>query len=281
MKKPSFSMLPLVLACLLFPLSVWAITGTTYEIDPSGDTNATHHNVSGTSYTVEGSVNPIAGNVSGTSYNILSGSALRYVCGDGFIDPGESCDGSSLNGQTCASQGYDRGTLACSSSCAFDTSACESGGGGGGGGGGSSVARTVPSEPDIDEEVVETEFYYDDAFLLYGDRTSGATIEVNGEDEGVSYPTSTTWEVDLVLEYGLNTFEVTATNTRGTSEATIFEIYYRLIGDLTEDGGVSDYDLSKFVRLWGTDDAEGDFNTDGIVDDYDFSMMVARWGEEV
>jgi hypothetical protein len=61
----------------------------------------------------------------------------------------------------------------------------------------------------------------------------------------------------------------------------VFEIYYRLIGDLTEDGSVSDYDLSKFVRLWGTDDAEGDFNTDGIVDDYDFSMMVARWGEEV
>jgi len=280
MKKPSFSMLPLVLTCLLFPFTVWAVTGTTYEIDPSGDTDATHYNVTGATYTVEGSVNPIAGDVSGTSYNILSGSALRYVCGDGFIDPGESCDGNQLDSQTCASRGFDRGTLTCSSLCAFNTSACESGGGGGGGGG-SSTTTATPSEPDVDEEIVDTEFYYDDSFTLYGDRTSGATIEVDGDDEGVSYPSTTTWEIEIALEYGLNTFEVTETNSRGTSDPTVFEIYYRLIGDLTEDGGVSDYDLSKFVRLWGTDVAEGDFNTDGIVDDYDFSMMVARWGQEV
>jgi len=274
-------MLPLVLTCLLFPLSVWAVTGTTYEIDPSGDTDSTYHNVSGSTYTVEGSINPIEGDTSGSSYNVISGSALRYVCGDGFIDSGESCDGAQLNSQTCASQGYDRGTLSCSSTCTFVTTACESGGGGGGGGGGSSTLTTTPSAPTLDEEVSDTDFYYDDSFLLYGDRTSGATIEVDEDSTGVDYPSDTTWEVDLVLDYGLNTFDVTATNTKGTSTKTVFEIYYRLIGDITQDGGVSDYDLSKLVRLWGTDDAAGDFNRDGIVDDYDFSMMVARWGETV
>lgn len=59
------------------------------------------------------------------------------VCGNGVIETGEVCDGSNLGGETCVSQGYDSGTLTCSSDCAsFDTSGCitsppPSGGGGG------------------------------------------------------------------------------------------------------------------------------------------------------
>jgi len=62
------------------------------------------------------------------------------ICGNGIIEGNEQCDGSSLNEEDCASQGYDSGSLSCSGSCTFDTSNCAtddaappSGGGGGGG----------------------------------------------------------------------------------------------------------------------------------------------------
>jgi hypothetical protein len=45
------------------------------------------------------------------------------TCGNGGLDPGEQCDGSNLDGQTCQSLGFGGGTLACSN-CAFDTSRC-------------------------------------------------------------------------------------------------------------------------------------------------------------
>jgi hypothetical protein len=46
------------------------------------------------------------------------------TCGNGTIDSEEQCDGSKLNGQTCASLGYScGGSLSCSS-CEFNTSNC-------------------------------------------------------------------------------------------------------------------------------------------------------------
>jgi hypothetical protein len=49
------------------------------------------------------------------------------TCGDGVIDPtlDEVCDGGNLGGATCASVGdFDGGTLACTTTCGFDTSGC-------------------------------------------------------------------------------------------------------------------------------------------------------------
>jgi Protein of unknown function (DUF1566) len=47
------------------------------------------------------------------------------VCGDGIVETGEQCDGSNLNGQTCQTQGFpEGGTLACNSTCHFNTSGC-------------------------------------------------------------------------------------------------------------------------------------------------------------
>ncbi len=45
-------------------------------------------------------------------------------CGNGSLDAGETCDGSDLDGMTCASFGFDGGTLSCSAFCEFDTSQC-------------------------------------------------------------------------------------------------------------------------------------------------------------
>ena len=47
------------------------------------------------------------------------------MCGNGVVDPGEQCDATDLDGQTCYSVGYHGGTLACfSHNCMFDTSDC-------------------------------------------------------------------------------------------------------------------------------------------------------------
>ncbi len=50
-------------------------------------------------------------------------------CGDSLVQTGEEqCDDDDLNGQTCASQGYYGGTLACGADCAFDFADCGSAG---------------------------------------------------------------------------------------------------------------------------------------------------------
>lgn len=59
-------------------------------------------------------------------------------CGDSVIESGEECDGSNLAGASCMSEGFTSGTLTCTASCLFNTTACtytppSSGGGGGGG----------------------------------------------------------------------------------------------------------------------------------------------------
>jgi hypothetical protein len=50
------------------------------------------------------------------------------VCGNDVIEGDEVCDGSDLGGETCQSQGFDGGTLACNGDCqGFDTSGCTTG----------------------------------------------------------------------------------------------------------------------------------------------------------
>ncbi len=46
-------------------------------------------------------------------------------CGDGFVDPGEQCDGAELNGADCTTAGfYFAPGLACKADCTFDTASC-------------------------------------------------------------------------------------------------------------------------------------------------------------
>ena len=53
-------------------------------------------------------------------------SAPASLCGNGVIDSSEQCDpnGPNLNGHTCVSEGFTRGTLQCSNSCTFNTACC-------------------------------------------------------------------------------------------------------------------------------------------------------------
>ncbi|MCZ7686684.1 MAG: DUF4215 domain-containing protein [Sandaracinaceae bacterium] len=45
-------------------------------------------------------------------------------CGNGAIDAGEQCDGTNLNGASCASLGFTAGTLSCGASCLYNTNSC-------------------------------------------------------------------------------------------------------------------------------------------------------------
>ena len=45
-------------------------------------------------------------------------------CGDGNISGSEQCDGTNMGGKTCASQGFNGGTLKCTKACNFDTANC-------------------------------------------------------------------------------------------------------------------------------------------------------------
>ena len=71
---------------------------------------------------------PTGGNYSGGTLGCTAQCAFDEsgctACGDGTIDPGETCDGANLGGQTCISMGFDTGTLACAPNCTFNTGGC-------------------------------------------------------------------------------------------------------------------------------------------------------------
>ena len=57
----------------------------------------------------------------------LAGGSLPscpVACGNGSIDVGEDCEQANLDGETCTTQGFAGGGLACGAGCAFDTSGC-------------------------------------------------------------------------------------------------------------------------------------------------------------
>jgi hypothetical protein len=52
------------------------------------------------------------------------GCVAENLCGNSKLDAGEECDGALLNAQTCASKGFEKGVLKCTSTCKLDTLTC-------------------------------------------------------------------------------------------------------------------------------------------------------------
>lgn len=76
-----------------------------------------------------GGGNPSDGGGSAEGGNGPTGAAsgdggAASTCGDGAIDPGETCDGLDLGDETCATQAFAGGTLVCNADCELDTSGC-------------------------------------------------------------------------------------------------------------------------------------------------------------
>jgi hypothetical protein len=90
--------------------------GTTMVVDPT--TSGASESGSG-----DGSATVAVDDTLGSSGTASTGPVLE--CGNGTLDGEEVCDGDELAGQTCESQGFDGGTLACAADCgAFDESGC-------------------------------------------------------------------------------------------------------------------------------------------------------------
>ncbi len=278
-------LLLLIASLSAWPLTASAVSTSSFEIEPDADFFSTHHTVNTTTFEIEGSVDPIAGTVDTSSFTIESGSAFSFYCGDGFIDPGEDCEGSDLGGATCVSEGFTGGSLSCNASCVFVTSSCTSGSGGSGGGGGGrrAVSTKTPSgleAPSLDPQFQGSGlFTYSSLTTAFGTRTSDTEeILINGKTDGVTYPSTTTWFASFALSLGVNVFDLEGSADGDTSDdSTTFIIYRRLLGDAVNDNRVDDFDLSRVSRSWGSSDPESDFTENGLVDDFDFSILVSMW----
>ncbi len=267
--------------------SLRAASSASYEIDPADDVFSSGATVSSGSYEITGSLGDAGGLTTSASYALESSLQTGASCGDGFVDPGEDCDSGDLDGGTCVTQGFDSGTLACSSTCTYDTSACENddggGGGGGGGGGVGGGSTSTSSTPTLGEGLTEEGMVsFDGTITLYGRMQTGHTIMVNDDAfDDITYPTSTTWRADISLNLGVNYLYIVAVSPGGIeSNALLVIVTYSLVGDVNGDFSIDDYDLSLLVNAWGEDELFADFNEDNIVDDYDFSLFVSRWSEQ-
>ena len=72
----------------------------------------------------------IAGYQNSITLNAAGGGGGSSLCvggaPNGTWESGEQCDAPQFNSATCVTQGFTGGTLACTSNCRFDTSACTS-----------------------------------------------------------------------------------------------------------------------------------------------------------
>ena len=69
-----------------------------------------------------------AGGTGGSSSGTGGAGGSPNTCNDGFLDPGEDCDQTNYDGETCLTQGFSGGQLACDPvTCTLDTSGCTSG----------------------------------------------------------------------------------------------------------------------------------------------------------
>ena len=90
-----------------------AVVGTTHCVTP-GQLAACSGGGDGASCPLEGGGTGVCN----------QGVCLRPGCGDGFLSPGEKCDGTLLGGESCATRDFYDGALGCTSECAFDTTGC-------------------------------------------------------------------------------------------------------------------------------------------------------------
>ena len=74
---------------------------------------------------------------------IITMTAVVPGCGNNLIESGEECDGTALASASCQSKGFTSGTLSCTTSCFYNTTACTNSSVGSGGGGSSASTNNA------------------------------------------------------------------------------------------------------------------------------------------
>ena len=97
---------------------------------PLGTSTASSTGTGGTTSTASSSssssgMGGMGGGTTASSASSTGGTGGSGLCGNGKIDPGESCDGTDFGSQTCASLGLGTGSLICTAGCTIDVSGCE------------------------------------------------------------------------------------------------------------------------------------------------------------
>lgn len=125
---------------------------------------------------------------------------------------------------------------------------------------------------------------YKSSLLLWGTKSSNTTtVLVNNSSNGISYPSSTTWQVQVQLAQGANTYSVVGKDSNGNSSAIqSITINLHRVGDINGDNVIDITDLSIFGVDWqnsgSLNNLLSDMNGDNKVDLTDFSIMASAYG---
>ncbi len=134
------------------------------------------------------------------------------VCGNNLIESPEVCDGSDLGGQTCVSQGFAGGTLACNASCsAFVTSGCTPTGG--------STTTTFVSTAAEDGYVRESTETSNSGGSASATLTSTSAIRVGDDNRDRQYKGFVSFDTSAIPD-GATIQSVTLRLRRGTLSGT-------------------------------------------------------------
>ncbi len=110
---------------LLAPLALLAACGDdASDGDGGSGGEGGDDTTSSTTKSTSASMNTTGSMMTSSTGMMMSSSTGMSQCGNDEVDAGEECDGTDLDGETCASQGFLSGTLDCASNCTFDTSGC-------------------------------------------------------------------------------------------------------------------------------------------------------------
>jgi hypothetical protein len=125
---------------------------------------------------------------------------------------------------------------------------------------------------------------YASSFLLWGTKSSNiSTVLVNNSSIGLSYPSETTWQIQMQLAMGANTYSVVGKDSSGnTSPTQSITVNLHRIGDINGDNAVDITDLSLFGTDWektsALNNVLSDMNKDNKVDLTDFSILASAYG---
>lgn len=130
-------------------------------------------------------------------------------------------------------------------------------------------------------------YYLNNTYTLAGTKDANTTtVYVNGSSSGVTYPTSTTWQVSESLAAlgenntpSDNTFTIYGSNGTNQTATQTIDVSRHTLGDINGDGTVDLTDASLFAADWGKTDpstftyALSDMNDDGSIDLTDLSIL--------